>query len=66
MYMKRDKTKNSIVDDLEDAEKVGGVGKSKVDGQLFCCKASVMLDPEPEPLQDFSTVKFPKIKRKFT
>ena len=63
--MKKDNSKNSIVDGLWDAEKIGGVGYLEVN-QTFCCKPSCLLDPEPELPKDFSTVKFPKIKRKFT
>ena len=59
---KKDKSKNSIVDGLENAETIGGVSKEDFYQLTFCCKSSYLLnDPKPEPL-DFSIVKFPKIK----
>lgn len=63
---KRDNSKDSIVDGLEDAETIGGVSKEEFYQLTFCCKSSYLLNEfPPEPL-NFNTVKFPKINRQFS
>ena len=58
---KKDNSKNSIVDDLEGVEKLGGVAREVIQ-QTFCCKASHLLnEPEPEPI-DLTIHTFPNIK----
>ncbi len=58
---KKDKSKNSIVDNLRGVEELGGIPHEVVQ-QTFCCKASHPLnEPEPE-IPDLSTHKFPIIK----
>lgn len=63
--MRRVNQKNSIVDDLDGVEKLGGVKRVHIT-QLYESEASYLLNEhEPEPI-DFSIHKFPKIKHNET
>jgi len=63
--MKKDRSKNSIVDGLWDADKIGGVPYEEVQ-QTFCCKPSHLLEDLEPDMPDLSTYKFPNIEHNET